>query len=150
MQTLKQFFEEKAVRTVLDKNTQTRWFSAVDLCAAINNSDHNTARNYWKWLKRKWRVESGQLVSITNQLNFSSPNEKAYFTDALDLNGVLHLVMEFPNANAVPLRLWFAKRLAEDEQVLTQFEEMGQTSGGRPFKVAPLLQTTKATDLPLS
>ena len=61
-------FKDKTIRSVWDG--ETRWFSVVDVCALLTDSDYQKARNYWKWLKNKLNYGKGQRVSVTNQLKF--------------------------------------------------------------------------------
>jgi len=44
-------FEEKNVRTEWDEENEKYWFSVVDICSVLTDSDYQTARKYWKVLK---------------------------------------------------------------------------------------------------
>jgi cell filamentation protein len=61
-------FEEKHVRAVWDDDAEKWWFSVVDICAILTDSDYQVARNHWKWLKNKLNAEGSELVSDTNRL----------------------------------------------------------------------------------
>jgi len=60
-----QLFENKRIRTAWDEEKQEWFFSIVDVCAILTDSDYQAARNYWKWLKGKLKEEGSELVSYT-------------------------------------------------------------------------------------
>ena len=64
-------------------------------------------RNYWKYLKGKFRKESIELVSITNQFKFEAPDGKQRKADALDAEGVQTLATHYPNNRANAFLNWF-------------------------------------------
>lgn len=65
------------MRAVWDEEHNKWWFSATDIVRAINDEeDYTKCRNYWKYLKGKMAKEGVQLVSVTNQFKFLSPDGK--------------------------------------------------------------------------
>ena len=102
-------FEEKQVRTIWDEEAEKWWFSVVDICAVLTDSDYQKARNYWKWLKNKLNEEGSQLVSITNQLKMIAPDGKMRLTDVADTEQILRLIQSIPSKKAEPFKLWLAK-----------------------------------------
>lgn len=63
------FFNDREVRAVWDDVSNCWWFSATDVVRAINDEpDYTKAGNYWRWLKRKFKIEGIQLVSGTHNL----------------------------------------------------------------------------------
>jgi len=102
-------FEEKQVRTKWDEQAEKWWFSVVDICAVLTNSDYQKARNYWKWLKGKLNNEGSELVSDTNQLKMQSSDGKSYSTDVMDTEQVLRLIQSIPSKKAEPFKIWLAK-----------------------------------------
>ena len=71
------FFNDREVRAVWDDEHNKWWFSATDIVRAINDEeDYTKCRNYWKYLKGKMAKEGVQLVSVTNQFKFLSPDGK--------------------------------------------------------------------------
>ena len=102
-------FEGKQVRHLWDEEAEKWWFSVVDICAVLTDSDYQTARNYWKWMKNKLTGEGSQLVSDTNQLKMEAPDGKMRQTDVMDTEQVLRLVQSIPSKNAEPFKLWLAK-----------------------------------------
>ena len=54
-----------------------------DIVRAINDEeDYTKCRNYWKYLKGKFRKEGIELVSATNQFKFEAPDGKQRKADA--------------------------------------------------------------------
>lgn len=102
------FFNDREVRAVWDEENAKWWFSVLDVVAAINNeADYSKSRNYWKYLKTKFKKENNQLVSITNQLKLSAADGKMYKTDMLDSEGVSSLAKTFPNNRGLQFLDWF-------------------------------------------
>ena len=102
-------FEEKNVRRLWDESAGKWRFSVVDVCAVLTNSDYQTARNYWKWLKGKLNAEGSQLVSDTNQLKMEAPDGKMRQTDVADAEQLLRLIQSIPSPKAEPFKRWLAK-----------------------------------------
>jgi len=102
-------FEEKQVRTIWDEEKEKWWFSVVDICAVLTDSNYQSARNYWKWLKNQLNSEGSELVSNTNQLKMQSADGKFYNTDVMDTEQVLRLIQSIPNKKAEPFKMWLAK-----------------------------------------
>ena len=82
-------FEDKRIRYEWDEQAEKWWFSVVDICAVLTDSDYQTARNYWKWLKNKLNAEGSELVSNTNQLKMQAHDGKFYNTDVMDTEQIL-------------------------------------------------------------
>jgi len=102
-------FEEKQVRTIWDEEAEKWWFSVVDICAVLTDSDYQKARNYWKWLKNKLNDDGSQLVSDTNQLKMEAYDGKMRPTDVMDTEQILRLIQSIPSKKAEPFKLWLAK-----------------------------------------
>ncbi len=102
------FFNDHEVRAVWDNENSKWWFSVLDTVGAINNeTDYAKTRNYWKYLKAKFKKENNELVSATTQLKISAVDGKKYNTDMLDSEGVTKLAKNFPNNKAVSFLDWF-------------------------------------------
>ena len=87
----------------------SKWrFSATDIVRAINDEeDYTKCRNYWKYLKGKMVKDGIELVSITNQFKFQSPDGKQRAADALDAECVQTLAKHYPNNRAAAFLDWF-------------------------------------------
>ena len=104
------FFNDKPVRAVWNEDSNTWFFSVLDIISAIRNeSTYEKNRNYWKYLKAKLKKENNQLVSVTTQLKFTASDGKKYFSDALDANGIIKLAAEFPSKIGSKFIEWFTR-----------------------------------------
>ena len=69
------FFQDREVRAVWDNEYSKWFFAAVDVVAALNEQDDATkANNYWRWLKRKLKLENPQLVSYAHGFKLKDSN----------------------------------------------------------------------------
>ena len=102
-------FEDKRVRYEWDEQAEKWWFSVVDICAVLTDSDYQTARKYWKVLKGRLAAEGNQSVTNCYQLKMQSTDGKFYLTDVADTEQVLRLVQSIPSKKAEPFKMWLAK-----------------------------------------
>ncbi|ABD71604.1 prophage antirepressor [Rhodoferax ferrireducens T118] len=102
-------FDGKAIRRVYDEDTETWWFSVVDVVQVL--TDSNNARRYWSDLKRKLAQEAGseQPYEKIVQLKLTSPDGKQRETDVATAETLLRLVQSVPSPKAEPIKLWLAK-----------------------------------------
>ena len=122
-------FSNKQLRSIHDPTTGGYWFSVVDLCAILTDSDHKTARNYWKRLK--YKLENNQVVTVGNHLKLKSPNGKYYFTEVVDLKTLVRLIQTCPSPKANPYRLWLADILFDGisiTEVEKELAKLGEAS----------------------
>ena len=102
------FYNDYEVRAVWDEVNSKWWFSATDIVRAINDEeDYKKAGNYWRWLKKKLTTEGVQLVSVTHEFKFQSPDGKQRSADALDADCVQTLAKNYPNNRAHAFLDWF-------------------------------------------
>lgn len=104
-----QLFDAVQIRTAWDEAEEKWWFSALDVVAALTDqSDYTKARNYWKWLKGKPKLEGSEVVSVTHQLKLEAPDGKQRLTDVLDTQQVFRIIQSIPSRKAEPFKLWLA------------------------------------------
>jgi cell filamentation protein len=109
------FFDDREVRAIWDEENSKWWFSVLDIVAVLTNQDDYTkTRNYWKYLKAKFKKENSQvvstttqLVSVTTQLKLTAADGKQYKSDMLDYNGIIALGKTFPGTKANRFIEWF-------------------------------------------
>lgn len=102
------FYNDHEVRTLWDEDNSKWWFSVLDIIGAINNQDdYQKNRNYWKYLKTKFKKEGNELVSLTNQLKLVAPDGKRHLTDVMDSDGVILLAKNIPNNKVNDFLDWF-------------------------------------------
>ena len=102
------FFDDREVRAVWDEENNKWWFNVIDIVAILNEQDdYIKANNYWRWLKRKLKLENNQLVSATHGFKFVAADGKKRLSDTLDSEGIVELAKNFPNTNAMKFLDWF-------------------------------------------
>ena len=116
-------FENKPIRSVWDKTNNMRWFSVVDVVAALTNSDYAAGRNYWKWLKHKLRAQKFEAVSVTNQLKMQAADGKLRFTDVMSCAEIMQLIQVCPSPKAEAFKLWIADMAASGKNILKNIEK---------------------------
>jgi hypothetical protein len=103
-------FEGKQIRRYYDENTETWYFSVIDIIQVlIQQPDYQAARNYWKVLKNRLNKEGSESVTKCNRLKMEAADGKKYFTDAADPETLLRLIQSVPSPKAEPIKLWLAK-----------------------------------------
>ena len=74
-------FENHIIRRVYDDDTETWWFSVVDIVQVLTQQpDYQAARNYWKVLKNRLTKEGSQSVTDCNRLKLPAADGKSYLT----------------------------------------------------------------------
>lgn len=103
-------FEEYQIRRVYDEETETWFFSVIDIIKALTQQpDHQLARNYWKVLKNRLKKEGNETVTNCNRLKMTAEDGKARLTDVANAETLLRLVQSIPSPKAEPIKLWLAK-----------------------------------------
>ena len=102
------FYNNCEVRAIWDEENSKWWYSAIDVIRAINEErDYTKASNYWRWLKKKLNANGIQLVSLTHDFKFESPDGKKRKADAIDVECVQILAKHYPNNRANAFLDWF-------------------------------------------
>jgi DNA-damage-inducible protein D len=103
-------FEGKQIRRYYDENTETWYFSVVDIIQVlIQQPEYQAARNYWKVLKNRLNKEGSESVTKCNRLKMEAADGKKYFTDTANPETLLRLIQSVPSPKAEPIKLWLAK-----------------------------------------
>jgi DNA-damage-inducible protein D len=103
-------FEDYKIRRLYDEETDTWYFSVVDIMQAlIQQNDYQTARKYWNKLKERLRKEGSQSVTKCHQLKLQAADGKKYLTDVASAETLLRLVQSVPSPKAESIKLWLAK-----------------------------------------
>ena len=141
-------FESTPIRSTWDNTSSKRWFSIVDVIAALTGSDYQRARNYWKWLKHKLKKQSGEPVSVSNQLKFEAADGKLRFTDVMDAGEILRIIQIIPSPKAEAFKLWIADLAAKGAAVVKCLEDAIKNAKDMiRNKAANLFQTTVIEDI---
>ncbi len=103
-------FENFEIRRIYDEESETWYFSVVDIIQAlIQQPDYQAARNYWKVLKNRLNKEGSESVTKCNRLKLEAADGKKYLTDVADTETLLRLIQSVPSPKAEPIKLWLAK-----------------------------------------
>jgi hypothetical protein len=103
-------FENFKIRRTYDENTETWYFSVVDIIAAlIQQPDYQAARKYWNKLKERLKKEGSQTVTNCHQLKMVAEDGKMRLTDVADPETLLRIIQSVPSPKAEPIKLWLAK-----------------------------------------
>ena len=103
-------FEGHEIRRHYDEQTETWWFSVVDIIRVLTQQpDYQASRKYWKVLKGRLKKEGSQSVTNCYQLKMPAADGKRYLTDVATAETLLRLVQSVPSPKAEPIKLWLAK-----------------------------------------
>nr|DAU58143.1 MAG TPA: BRO family protein [Caudoviricetes sp.] len=102
-----QLFEERKVRTIWDDETETWYFSVIDVVGVLTDSpDPN---NYWKVLKNRLKKEGNETVTNCNRLKLPAADGKMRLTDVADTEQLFRLIQSIPSPKAEPFKRWMAQ-----------------------------------------
>jgi hypothetical protein len=109
MKILPTDFDGQSIRRVYDEDTETWWFSVIDVVQMLTDSTY--ANRYWSDLKRKLAQEAGseQPYEKVVRLKLTAPDGKQRLTDCATAETLLRLVQTVPSPKAEPIKLWLAK-----------------------------------------
>ncbi len=73
MKTNLAIFEGHEIRRHYDAQTETWWFSVVDIIRVLTQQpDHRKAQSYWTTLKNRLKTEGSQVVTKCDQLKMQA------------------------------------------------------------------------------
>lgn len=130
-------FEEHQIRRVYDEETETWFFSVIDIVQILTiQADYQTARKYWNKLKERLKGEGNESVTNCHQLKLKASDSKKYLTDVASAETLLRLVQSIPSPKAEPIKLWLAKvgyeriqEMADPSKSLDRARETWQKHG---------------------
>lgn len=127
-------FEEKKVRTHWDEETQTWFFSVIDVIEIL--TDSTVPKRYWSDLKKKLETEGSEAYENIVRLKMKAPDGKQRETDVANTETLLRLIQSIPSPKAEPFKQWLAKvgyeriqEIANPEQSLDRARENWQKIG---------------------
>jgi hypothetical protein len=86
-------FEDYDIRRVYYEQTETWYFSVVDIIRALlQQPDFQAARNYWKVLKNRLNKEESETVTKCNRLKLIAEDGKMRLTDTASPVVLLRLI----------------------------------------------------------
>jgi DNA-damage-inducible protein D len=109
MKILPTEFDGKSIRRIYDEDTETWWFSVIDVVQVLTESTY--ANRYWSDLKRKLALEAGSTQPYEKivRLKLTAPDGKQRETDCAQAATLLRIVQSIPSPKAEPIKLWLAK-----------------------------------------
>lgn len=106
-------FDGQKVRSVWNEEDEKWYFSIVDVCAVLTDSDYQTSRKYWNKLKQRIKEEGNQLVTNCHQLKMRASDGKMRMTDVADAELLFRIIQSIPSPKAEPFKQWIAKVAAQ-------------------------------------
>ncbi len=100
-------FQERKVRTVWDDEQEKWYFSIVDVCAVLTDSDN--PQTYWRVLKNRLKKEGNETVTNCNALKMQASDGKMRLTDVADTEQLFRLIQSIPSPKAEPFKQWMAQ-----------------------------------------
>lgn len=101
-------FEHHSIRRHYDEQSETWYFSVVDVVAVLTNSANPGV--YWRVLKMRLKTEGAdETVTKCNALKMPSVDGKMRLTDMADTETLLRLIQSIPSPKAEPFKQWLAK-----------------------------------------
>jgi DNA-damage-inducible protein D len=101
-------FDGQSIRRAYDEETETWWFSVIDVVQVLTESAN--ARDYWFKMKQRVKQEDGaELSTICRQLKMPAADGKQRLTDSATAQNLLRIVQSIPSPKAEPIKLWLAK-----------------------------------------
>jgi hypothetical protein len=103
-------FDSKKIRSSWDAEQEKWYFSIVDVIDTLTEqSNHQSARNYWKVLKSRLKKEGNETVTNCNRLKLLAEDGKYRETDVADTEQLFRLIQSIPSPKAEPFKQWLAK-----------------------------------------
>ena len=109
MKDLPSEFDGQSIRRLFDEDSETWWFSVIDVVQVLTTS--KSPKRYWSDLKRKLAQEAGssQPYEEIVQLKLTATDGKQRETDCAKAATLLRIVQSIPSPKAEPIKLWLAK-----------------------------------------
>lgn len=105
-----QMFEDQAIRTAWDEETEEWYFSIVDVVKALTEqATVRGASNYWAKLKERLKGEgASELLTNCQQLKMKAADGKRRLTDVANTEQLLRIIQSIPSKKAEPFKMWLA------------------------------------------
>ena len=157
MESKIKIFETKQVRTLWNADEEEWYFSVVDICNILADSESKDPGAYWRKLKQRLKKEGSEVVTNCHGLKMRAFDGKMRETDCLDTKGVLRLVQSIPSSKAEPFKMWLAKvgserldEIADPEKAIIRgadfYRSKGYTDGWINQRLQTIEMRKKLTD----
>jgi bifunctional pyridoxal-dependent enzyme with beta-cystathionase and maltose regulon repressor activities len=82
-------FETHKIRRHFDEKTETRFFSVINIVAALTEQhDFYTSRKYWNKLAERLKKEGSEVVTKCHRLKMMAQDGKMRETDVADMGTI--------------------------------------------------------------
>jgi len=102
-----QLFGEKKIRSVWDSEQEKWYFSIVDVCAVLTDSEN--PQTYWRVLKNRLKKEGNETVTNCNALKMRAADGKMRLADVADTEQIFRIIQSIPSPKAEPFKQWMAQ-----------------------------------------
>lgn len=147
-QELEFFFDDK-VRKVWHKQEEEWYFSIVDVCQVLTDSDN--PQTYWRVLKKRLISEGNETVTNCNGLKLKAQDGKMRKTDCATTEQLLRIIQSIPSKKAEPFKQWLAQvgkeRLDEIADPELAFERMIRTYRQKGYSEEWIKQRLQSIDI---
>ena len=106
MKSINKLFNGKKLRGVYDADRRVYLVSVIDVLAAINGSDYDIARNYWKQFKLRLKRRNHSLARKTRQVKLLAKDGLYRNTDVMDYREIVKLIQALPYKAAKAVKNW--------------------------------------------
>ncbi len=141
-------FENKNVRTVWNEEEEDWYFSVVDVCYVLSDSEGKDIGAYWRKLKQRLKAEGSEVVTKCHELKLPAADGKSYKTDCLSTKNILRLVQSIPSPKAEPFKMWLAQvgadrldEIADPEKAIMRGADFYRAKGYTEGWINQRLQT---------
>ena len=141
-------FEDKKIRTQWDAEKEEWYFSVVDICNVLAETNSKDPSTYWRTLKSRLKKEGSEVVTNCHGLKLQASDGKFYKTDCLDTKGVLRLIQSIPSPKAEPFKVWLAQvgserldEIADPEKAIIRGADFYRAKGYTEGWINQRLQT---------
>lgn len=149
MESKIKIFENKNIRTAWNDDEENWYFSVIDIISIlIDSKDYQSARNYWKVLKKRLILEGNEPVTKCNRLKLAAADGKMRGTDCLSTKNILRLVQSVPSPKAEPFKMWLAQvgadrldEIADPEKAIIRGADFYRAKGYTENWINQRLQT---------
>ncbi|MBR1721419.1 MAG: Bro-N domain-containing protein [Treponema sp.] len=141
-------FENKKIRYVWNDEEEDWYFSVVDVCYALSESEGIDKGAYWRKLKQRLKAEGSEVVTKCHELKMPAADGKLYKTDTLSTKNILRLIQSIPSPKAEPFKMWLAQvgndrleEYADPEKAIARGAEYYRAKGYTEGWINQRLQT---------
>lgn len=141
-------FEDKKIRSHWNEQEEEWYFSVVDICNVLAETNSKDPSTYWRTLKSRLKKEGSEVVTNCHGLKLQASDGKFYKTDCLDTKGVLRLIQSIPSPKAEPFKIWLAQvgserldEIADPEKAIIRGADFYRAKGYTEGWINQRLQT---------